>query len=99
MLKSFLLGASLLTVSGLSLGSVSLWIVDPMVKVFKDTQPIIQRKTIRLECASNEYEPAQIAIRSDSPLQIYGVEFNDLVKGKEKIGKENFHYNFVGYVR
>jgi hypothetical protein len=92
------MAASLLTVCGLSLGSISLWIVDPMVKVFKDTQPLIQRKTIRLECAANEYEPAQIAIRSDSPLQILCVEFSDLVKGKEKIGKENFQYNFVGYV-
>ena len=98
MLKSLLMAASLLTVCGLSLGSISLWIVDPMVKVFKDTQPLIQRKTIRLECAANEYEPAQIAIRSDSPLQILSVEFSDLVKGKEKIGKENFQYNFVGYV-
>lgn len=98
MLKAIILGTCLLTFTTLSLGAVSLWVVDPLVKVFKDTEPIIPRKTIRLECAANEYEPAQIAIRSDTPLEIIGVEFSDLTKGKEQIKRKNFRYNFVGFV-
>lgn len=98
MLKTILLEASLVVVCTLSLGAVSVWVVDPMVKVFKDSEPITPRKTIRLECAGNEYEPAQLVVRSDLPLQILGVEFSDLLKGKDKIDKTNFRYNFVGYV-
>ncbi|MGB9877616.1 MAG: glycoside hydrolase domain-containing protein [bacterium] len=98
MLKIFMVGASLLALCGISQGAISYWVVDPLVKVFKDTQPIVPRKTIRIECAGNEYESAQIAIRSDSPFKVIAVEFTDLLKGKEKIDKANFRYNFLAYV-
>lgn len=98
MAKVMLLGIYLLAICSISRAAVSIWVVDPMIKVFKDSEPIIPRKVIRLECAGNEYEPAQLAIRSDVSLKILGVEFSDLIKGKDKIEKSNFRYNFVGYV-
>jgi len=98
MFRKVLLGASLLAAYSVSFGATSLWVVDPMVKIFKDSEPIVPRKMIRLECAGNEYEPAQLAVRSDATLQVLGVEFSDLVKGRDKIDKRQFRYNFVGYV-
>lgn len=98
MLENSLSIAFSLFLCSISLGGVSVWVVDPMVKIFKDSEPIVARKIVNLECAGNEYEPAQLAIRSDVPIQILGVEFTDLVKGKDKIDKRHFRYNFVGYI-
>ena len=42
---------------------LQVWAVNPLVKVFPDTPPQAQAKTIYVELARNEYEPVQLAVR------------------------------------
>ncbi|MBD2867105.1 glycoside hydrolase domain-containing protein [Paenibacillus arenilitoris] len=69
-------------------------------------QPIYQADTIpsgadtdsfAFVMAKNEYESAQIAIRSSSDFSIYGLEFSDLASGDNIISSSQFKYGFPEY--
>ena len=51
----------------------SVWPVSPLEKVFRDAAPSNGEgslsDTVRIEAAANELEPAQLAIRSSTPLK------------------------------
>ncbi len=55
---------------------------------------------IQLRAARNEYEPAQIAIRSSKPLQGVQVELGPLrhEDGQSTIEAQHLQWNFVGYI-
>jgi hypothetical protein len=43
---------------------LQIWEVNPLVKVFRDSLPGRQAKSVVVECARNEYEPFQLVLRS-----------------------------------
>lgn len=54
------------------------WTVNPLVKVFPDTLPEGSPKTLSLLMARNEYEPLQIALRSERAVKQVRVEVSQL---------------------
>jgi len=81
-------------------GSISVWPVDPHVRVFRDTErPAASPDALRLRAARNEYEPGQFAIRSAQPLKDVRVELSPL-EGPEghRIGPEQLSWSFVGFI-
>ena len=44
--------------------SLQVWEVNPLVKVFRDSVPGRAAKSVAVECARNEYEPFELALRS-----------------------------------
>ena len=51
---------------------------DPVEKIFRDTQPKPDSDRVTLRAAHNEYEPAQIAVRTDVQLKNVRVEITPL---------------------
>jgi len=80
-------------------GGLLAWPVDPHVKVFRDSKPAAQG-TLELRAARNEYECAQIAIRSAKAIKGVRVELSPLkhAEGKGSIEGENLRWNFVGFI-
>lgn len=66
----------------------------------QQSQPSQATGAIQLRAARNEYEPAQIAIRSSKPLQGVHVELGPLrhEDGQSSIGAEHLRWDFVGYI-
>ncbi|MGB9623876.1 MAG: glycoside hydrolase domain-containing protein [Phycisphaerae bacterium] len=61
-------------------GDVSVWPVNPMVKVLPDDEPIqIGAQPVTISAARNEYEAFQLALRSKTPLQGVTVTVSALV--------------------
>ncbi len=59
--------------------TLSVWSVDPHLKVFRDAVPAGKPAVaISMRAARNEFEPAQIALRSDAPLRAVRVETTPL---------------------
>jgi hypothetical protein len=54
------------------------WQVNPLVKVFPDTPAGAPVKAVEVECARNEYEPFQLALRSRGVLRSVTVTVSDL---------------------
>ena len=81
-------------------GTLSAWAVDPHVKVFEETEPPASPGIARLRAAGNEYEPAQIALRSARPLAGVHIELTPLrhANGQATIGGEDLRWNFVGFI-
>jgi len=80
---------------------VTLWPVDPLVKVFPDTPaPSQPDAPVRLQCARNEIESAQLALRSDRDLENVTVRVSPLrhTAGAAFLSEEQFRWNLVGYV-
>lgn len=84
---------------------VSVWVVDPHVKVFRDTLPPAgeesQKSTeIRLRAARNEYEPGQIAVRAARPLRGLRLHVDPIrhADGSFTIPSDQVTWNFVGYI-
>lgn len=84
---------------------VQVWVVDPHIKVFRDTLPPsgdqgAPATEIRLRAARNEYEPAQIAIRADRELRGLRAQAGKLQHedGSSVIPSDNLWTNFVGYI-
>jgi len=50
---------------------IKISVVNPLVKVFQDTRfpQDTTNKVLRVECAANEYEPAQFVIRASVKLE------------------------------
>ena len=54
------------------------WQVNPLVKVFPDTPAAAAVQAVEVECARNEYEPFQLALRSRAVLQSVTVTVSEL---------------------
>ena len=84
-------------------GGLAAWAVDPHTKVFRDAAPPAEAGavpgTVRMRAARNEYEPGQIAVRSQSPCKGVRIEVSPLrhADGKAVIG--GVRWNFVGFIR
>lgn len=57
---------------------LAVWAVNPLVKVFPDTLPEPTPQSISVLMAQNEYEPVQIALRSDRKIRQVRVEVTPL---------------------
>jgi hypothetical protein len=63
--------------SDVSREAVAIWVVNPMVKVFPDDPPL-PGGSIATSLARNEWEPAQLAMRSRSDLKNVQVKFDSV---------------------
>ena len=81
-------------------GDLAAWAADPHVKVFRDAKPPAKAGAVAMRSARNEYEPAQIAIRSAEPLKGVRVQVGALRRadGKAAIPPERITWNFVGFI-
>lgn len=75
------------------------WSADPLVKVFRDTPPPTQ-PTARLtvHAARDEYESAQLCVRSAAPLRQVRLGVGELRGAKGVLPAETVSWNPVGYV-
>lgn len=104
-LKSFVIYfiiAIVLAGTGYGKTDIKIAVVNPMEKVFQD-DTLAQNKeanVLHLECAANEYEPAQFAIRSNRKLKNVSIKLGDLVNKERgyKILSKNLKWNFIGYI-
>lgn len=95
-----------MAIVGMLLGSLavaetlSVWPVDPHVKVFRDTTPPEKPGSVVMQAARNECEPAQIALRSAKPLAGVRVELSPLrhAVGRSVIDGDRLAWNFVGFI-
>ena len=105
------LGASVCLAGSAPGATLSIWPVDPHVKVFRDTEPPKRPAdatppdeqppaALRLRAARNEFEPAQLAIRATVPLEAVRVELSPLRHddGKAVIDGHNLAYSFLGFI-
>lgn len=76
------------------------WAVDPHEKVFRDMVPENAADKVSMRAARNEYEPAQIAIRSANDLKGVRVKCTALSHGdgQTTIGTERITSNFIGFI-
>lgn len=58
--------------------ALSVWQVNPLVKVFPDDPPRPTSKQMAIACARNEWEPLQIALRSRRDLQKVSIRISAL---------------------
>lgn len=75
------------------------WTVNALQPIYQaDTIPIgADTDSFAFVMAKNEYESAQIAIRSSTDFSIYGLEFSDLSSGNNVISSAGFKYGFPEY--
>jgi len=64
---------------------LQVWEVNPLVKVFPDDAPGKPARSVSVECASNEYEPFELALRSATTLKNVQVSVSELTNGKAKL--------------
>lgn len=81
-------------------GEISLWAVDPHVKVFRHTEPPAEPGKVTIRAARNEYEPGQIAFRSATPAKEVRVELSPLrhAESDAAIVGQGFTWNYVGFI-
>lgn len=80
---------------------ISLWPVDVHVKVFRNSQPPEKAAfPLVVKAARNEYESAQIAVRSTSEIKKLGFRISELrcQEGNAIFPADNIQMRFVGYI-
>jgi hypothetical protein len=79
---------------------LTVWAVDPHVKVFRDDKPPEKTGYVAMRAARNEYEPGQFVVRAAAATPRVRVECSALLheNGKAAIGAENLAWNFVGFI-
>jgi hypothetical protein len=83
--------------------AIQAWPVDPHAKVFRDSLPpngtLAAAGKLYLRAARNEFEPAQLAVRSPQPLKGLAIELAPL-EGPEgrALPAEAVSWNFVGFI-
>jgi hypothetical protein len=75
-------------------------VVSPLDKVFRDTVVTPTGSSLRIECASNEFESAQFVIRSQEKLERVSIFLSDLTSDQsgQRIPASSIRWRFVGYV-
>ncbi|MCS7254694.1 MAG: DUF4091 domain-containing protein [Armatimonadota bacterium] len=64
---------------------IHVWTINSLVKVFPDTPPEPMPKVVSVLMARNEYEPVQIALRSDQAIRGVRVEVTPLKNAQGKV--------------
>lgn len=78
---------------------MELWIDDSYNKNFKtNLKPHNASNIIVLDAAQNEYESAQILLRSDKCFNIHRLSFTNLKNESNIISNSNIKYNFQDYI-
>jgi len=89
-----LFGASLPSPKG-----AALWWCESTYKVMKGTRPAGRRDPgILIRAAAREYEPFQLVIRPEGPLQRVTVSVSDLRCGQQTLSARHFAIHLVEYV-
>lgn len=92
-------GLLLLLWSACAWAQPTVWVVDPLVKVFRtDEPPDEPAGVVSLRAAAGEYESAQVCVRSRQPLENLQVVLPDLVGPAGTISASALTWNPVGYV-
>jgi len=80
--------------------AISLWAVDPLVKVFRDTPPAASASKVEIFGGANEFLSAQAAIRSDAELPKLTARWQPLRhrNGAHTIPAESLRWRFVGFI-
>lgn len=84
------------------ISGVHVWVASPMEKIFTDTQPPHQTRTVvSLSAAKGEYESFQIVLRPQEgqELSIERLEFTDQTSILRPIPPENISARLVAYVK
>lgn len=78
---------------------IDIWVENAYKTVYRtSTRPESPQSHIRIVSAKNEYENAQIAVRSSTSFDITEVQFSDLVTpGNDRIAADHLAYHFVEY--
>ena len=78
----------------------TLWVENSLSNIFKDkTQPVNPTKNIKLTAMANEQESCQLVMRTNRKVKGVRIRFGNLFNDDgAMISKDNFTYNFVGYI-
>ncbi|MDT8401112.1 MAG: DUF4091 domain-containing protein [Bacteroidales bacterium] len=78
----------------------SVWWCEGAYKIMRDTPlPSAMGDTITLWSAGNEYEAFQLVINTVSRVEDLRIEISDLVRGNNKIERQNVEFRKVEYVK
>jgi len=78
--------------------STDVWVESSYVNVFQDSlKPEGAKTSIRIAAARNEFEAAQVILRSDQAFTINSETFTNLTSGSNVIDSSNLKYQFVEY--
>ena len=90
-------GAASLTACGED-GGLTVWSVDPLVKVFRDAEPLAAAEAIS-EVARGEHATWQIVVRSPKPMEGLRAEISKLaLETNDEVSLKGVSVRFVGYV-
>ncbi|MFC5402673.1 glycoside hydrolase domain-containing protein [Cohnella soli] len=79
--------------------TMNVWTASSYENIFQDAvKPLYASASIDLVMAKNEFESAQVLLRSDSAFTINGVSFSNLTSGSNTLAASNLQYHFVEYV-
>lgn len=78
---------------------IAAWVEHPLHQVFRrDEPPADAPNSIVLSAIRNEFECAQIVVRSQQRLDGLKVDISDLTSDTSRIESKQFRWNLVGYV-
>ncbi len=81
-------------------GEISVWWCEGAYKVMLDTPvPSLTGDTISLWSASNEYEPFQLVIRTETDLDSCRISVSDLISGGHSVDAQNIEIRRLEYVK
>ena len=91
--------AAVVMLSSAATAEVSVWVADPLVKVFRDDEPPAEADgEIVLQAARGEYESAQVCVRATEAISGLQIVAAALQKEGGAIPAEAITWNPVGYV-
>ena len=94
---SGLCGAASLAACGED-GGFAVWSVDPLVKVFRDAEPLAAAETLA-EVARGEHATWQIVVRSPRPIGGLRAEISKLaLETNDEVILKNYRYGATGYL-
>lgn len=80
-------------------GDMDVWTTSSYENIFRTQQmPSDAMTSIDLVVVKNEFESAQVLLRSTSDFGINSVTFSDLSNGNDIITADNLRYNFIEYI-
>ncbi|MDX6235225.1 MAG: hypothetical protein QOG10_40 [Kribbellaceae bacterium] len=108
-LRTFLAGGLVVAVAGVvppsgagaqvaAVTPPTLWTESSYASVFKDSGPSPEASDrLRLDTAKNDFEAAQVVVRSGSAFTVNGVDFTALAGPSDTISAAELSFNPVGY--
>ena len=76
------------------------WPADSLEKIFRDSKPPVPSgKTLRIACARNEYEPAQLAIMAAEDIADVTLELSELEsQDHTRLPADSLSWHVVGFI-